>query len=104
MANKILNPLDDYQLLEKEDGSYFFANTDDFGVESTKTLESTEKPYITNEDGENVLKTGEPLNAVPRGDLDKNTYDNTSDVYYNPEYTYNENVETEEEEGETTEP
>lgn len=100
MANTVKNPLDDYQLLQEvSGGSYFFANTDDFGVETTKTLEGTAKPYITNEDGENALKTGEPLNAVPRGDLDKGTYDNTSDVYYNPEYTYE--VPTNEESGTT---
>ena len=91
-ANKVLNPLDDYQLIEKADGSLAFANTDDFGVESTKTLEGTATPYITNSEGEPGVVTGEPLNAVPRGDLDKNTYDNTSDVYYNPEYTYEETI------------
>jgi len=92
MADKVIkNPLDDYQLIQKADDSYFFANTDDFGVESTKTLENTAKPYIVNEEtGEPGVVTGEPLNAVPRGDLDKNTYDNTSDVYYNPEFTYDE--------------
>lgn len=98
MAKEIIkNPLDDYQLIEMADGSYFFANTDDFGVESTKVLENTAKPYIENSDGEPGVVTGEPINAVPRGDLDKDTYDNTSDVYYNPEYTYNENVEEEDE-------
>ena len=89
MADKVKNPLDDYQLIEKADKSLFIANADDFGVEATKTLENTAKPYIENkETGEPGVVTGEPLNAVPRGDLDKNTYDNTSDVYYNPEYTY----------------
>jgi hypothetical protein len=89
MENKVIkNPLDDYQLLQKEDNSYFFANTDDFGVEPTKVLENTAKPFIVNEEtGEPGVVTGEPLNSVPRGDLDKGTYDNTSDVYYNPEYT-----------------
>ena len=90
-ANKVLNPLDDYQLIEKADGSLFLANTDDFGVESTKVLEGTAQPYVENEiTGEPGVVTGEPLNAIPRGDLDKGTYDNTSDVYYNPEYTYEE--------------
>ncbi len=89
--NVIKNPLDDYQLLQEvSGGSYFFANTDDFGVETTKVLEGTAKPYITNSDGKPGVVTGEPLNAVPRGDLDKNTYDNTSDVYYYPESTYEE--------------
>lgn len=96
----IKNPLDDYQLIQKTDGSYAFANTDDFGVEATKVLENTAKPFIMNEKtGEPGVVTGEPLNVVPRGDLDKNTYDNTSDVYYNPEYTYE--VPTKEESGTT---
>ena len=102
MNKKIFNPLDDYQLIQKADESYFFANTDDLGVEGTKTLEGTAKPYIANEKGEPAVVTGEPLNAVPRGDLDKNVYDNTSDVYYNPEYTYETTIaeESDEEEGE----
>lgn len=92
---KLTNPLDDYQLLQDKDETYFFANFDGSGVETTTVLENTASPYVTNEEtGEPGVVTGEPLNAVPRGDLDKNTYDNTSDVYYNPEYTYE--VETEE--------
>ena len=88
---KVFNPLDDYQLLTLKDDSLYFANVDTFGVEGTTTLENTAKPYITNkETGEPYVVTGEPLNIVPRGDLDKNTYDDTSDVYYNPEYTYEE--------------
>ncbi len=98
MANKIKNPLDDYQLLTKADESLLIANADDFGVETTKTLENTAKPYIENkETGEPGVVTGEPLNAVPRGDLDKGTYDNTSDVYYNPEYTFEVAITDEEE-------
>jgi len=86
---KVFNPLDDYQLLTMKDDSLYFANVDTFGVEGTQTLEGTAKPYIVNEEtGESAVVTGEPLNAVPRGDLDKGTYDDTSDVYYNPEYTY----------------
>ena len=88
---KILDPLNDYQLLQESStgGSYFFANVDTIGVEGTPTLVNTTKPLIVNEKtGEPGVITGEPINAVPRGDLDKNTYDNTSDVYYNPEYTY----------------
>ena len=87
---KILDPINDYQLLQEASGdSYFFANVDTIGVEGTPTLENTTKPYVVNENtGEPGVVTGEPLNSVPRGDLDKNTYDNTSDVYYNPEYTY----------------
>ena len=97
--NVIKNPLDDYQLLQDvNDGSYFFANTDDFGVETTKVLESTAKPYITNSDGEPGVVTGEPLNVIPRGDLDKNTYDDTSDVYYYPESTYEEAIPEKDEE------
>jgi len=95
---KVLDPLNDYQLLQEESGgSYFFANVDTVGVEGTPTLENMAKPYIVGEDGNGHmvpgLVTGEPLNSVPRGDLDKNTYDNTSDVYYNPEYTFDENKE-----------
>jgi hypothetical protein len=76
-------------LLQESGSSYFFANVDTVGVEGTTTLENTAKPFIVNEEtGEPGVVTGEPLNAVPRGDLDKNTYDNTSDVYYNPEFTY----------------
>jgi len=89
----VKNPLDDYQLLQEpvSGGSYFFANTDDFGVETTKTLEGTAKAYIENEKtGEPGVVTGEPLNAIPRSDLDKYTYDNTSNVYFYPEYTYEE--------------
>lgn len=87
--NKVLDPLNDYQLLQESGSSYFFANVDTVGVEGTPTLENTAKPFIVNEEtGEPGVVTGEPLNAVPRGDLDKNTYDNTSDVYYNPEFTY----------------
>ena len=90
---KLTNPLDDYQLLQDKDETYFFANVDTVGVETTTVLENTASPYVTNEEtGEPGVVTGEPLNAVPRGDLDKNTYDNTSDVYYNPEYTYEEQV------------
>lgn len=90
---KVFNPLDDYQLLTLKDDSLYFANVDTFGVEGTTTLENTAKPYITNEEtGEPYVVTGEPLNIVPKGDLDKNTYDNTSDVYYNPEYTYEEPI------------
>lgn len=91
---KVLDPLNDYQLLQEvSGGSYFFANVDTVGVEGTSTLENTTKPFIVNEEtGEPGVVTGEPLNSVPRGDLDKNTYDNTSDVYYNPEYTYEEQV------------
>lgn len=90
---KVFNPLDDYQLLTLKDDSLYFANVDTFGIEETTTLENTAKPYIANEEtGESAIATGEPLNAVPRGDLDKNTYDNTSDVYYNPEYTYEEPI------------
>ena len=87
---KIFDPLNDYQLLqETSGGSYFFANVDTIGVEGTPTLVNTAKPLIVNEKTkEPGVVTGEPLNVVPRGDLDKNTYDNTSDVYYNPEYTY----------------
>lgn len=88
---KIFDPLNDYQLLQESStgGSYFFANVDTIGVEGTPTLVNTTKPLIVNEKtGEPGVITGEPINAVPRGDLDKNTYDNTSDVYYNPEYTY----------------
>ena len=92
MENTVKNPLDDYQLLQEvSGGSYFFANTDDFGAETTKNLEATAKPYIENEEtNEPGVVTGEPLNSIPRGDLDKDTYDNTSDVYYNPEFTYEE--------------
>jgi hypothetical protein len=87
--NKVLDPLNDYQLLQESGSSYFFGNVDTIGVEGTPTLENTAKPYVINEEtGEPGVVTGEPLNAVPRGDLDKNTYDNTSDVYYNPEFTY----------------
>lgn len=91
---KVLDPLNDYQLLQEvSGGSYFFANVDTVGVEGTPTLENTAKPYVVNDEtGEPGVVTGEPLNSVPRGDLDKNTYDNTSDVYYNPEYTYEEQV------------
>ena len=110
----IKNPLDDYQLLQESTtgGSYFFANTDDFGVETTKKLEGTAKAYIINEEtGEPGVVTGEAVNAVPRGDLDKNVYDNTSDVYFYPEYTYGfesakttGNTETNDDEEEITEP
>ena len=92
--NKILDPLNDYQLIEisgEDTGStsLYIANVDGFGVEGTPILENSAKPYITNEEtGEPGVVTGEPLNAVPRGDLDKQVYDNTSDVYYHPEYTY----------------
>ncbi len=89
---KVFDPLNDYQLLEVSGAngtSLYFANVDTIGVEGTPILENTAKSYIVNEEtGEPGVVTGEPLNAVPRGDLDKNTYDNTSDVYYNPEYTY----------------
>lgn len=87
---KILDPLNDYQLLEEvSGGSLFFANVDTFGVEGTPTLENTAKPYIENDEtGEPGVITGKPLNSVPRGDLDKNLYDNTSDTYYDPESTY----------------
>ena len=98
----IKNPLDDYQLLQESStgGSYFFANTDDFGVETTKTLVNTTQPYVMNEKtGEPGVVTGEPLNAVPNGDLDKQSYDNTSDVYFYPEYTYEEVKENVAEEG-----
>jgi len=89
--DKIFSPLDDYQLLQDKNESYFFANVDTIGVEGTPTLENTTKPYIVNEEtGEPGVVTGEPLNAVPRSDLDKNAYDNTSDVYFYPEYTYEE--------------
>jgi hypothetical protein len=91
MNKKVLDPLNDYQLIELKDNSLYFANVDTVGVEGTPILENTAKPYIVNEEtGEPGVVTGEPLNAVPRGDLDKNTYDNTSDVYYNPEFTYDE--------------
>ena len=43
---------------------------------------------VPQETGEPGVVTGEPLNSVPRDDNDKQVYDNTSDVYYNPEYTY----------------
>ncbi len=87
--NKVLDPLNGYQLLQESGSSYFFANVDTIGVEGTSTLENSAKPFIVNEEtGEPGVVTGKPLNAVPRGDLDKNTYDNTSDVYYDPEYTY----------------
>ena len=91
--NKVLDPLNSYQLLEVSDGttgiSYYFANVDTIGVEGTPTLENTAKPYVVNEKtGEPGVVTGEPLNSVPRDDNDKQVYDNTSDVYYNPEYTY----------------
>ena len=56
--NKVLDPLNSYQLLEVSDGttgiSYYFANVDTIGVEGTPTLENTAKPYVVNE------KTGEP--------------------------------------------
>ena len=89
--NKVLDPLNYYQLLQESStgGSYFFANVDTIGVEGTPTLENTAKPYIVNEKtGEPGVVTGEPLNAVPRDDNDKQVYDNTSDVYFHPEYTY----------------
>lgn len=91
--NKVLDPLNDYQLLELSDGasgtSFYLANVDTIGVEGTPTLENTAKPYVVNEEtGEPGVVTGEPLNSVPRDDNDKQVYDNTSDVYYNPEYTY----------------
>ena len=90
---KVLDPLNDYQLLQDKNESYFFANVDTIGVEGTSTLENTAKPYVVNDEtGEPGVVTGEPLNSVPRGDLDKSTYDNTSDVYYNPEYTYEEQI------------
>ena len=95
IKNKVFDPLNDYQLLQEvSGGSYFFANVDTIGVEGTPILENTAKPYVVNEEtGEPGVVTGEPLNAVPKGDLDKNTYDNTSDVYYNPEFTYGEDKE-----------
>ena len=94
--NKVLDPLNDYQLLQESStgGSYFFANVDTIGVEGTPTLENTTKPYVTNEKGEPGVVTGEPLNAVPRDDNDKQVYDNTSDVYYHPEYTFGYEEET----------
>ena len=87
---KIFDPLNDYQVLqEATGGSYYFGNVDTFGVESTTTLENTAKPYVTNEEtGEPGVVTGKPLNVVPKDDNDKQVYDNTSDVYYDPEYTY----------------
>lgn len=98
---KVLDPLNDYQLLQEvSGGSYFFANVDTVGVEGTPTLVNTTKPYIVNkETGEPGVVTGEPLNAVPNGDLDKQSYDNTSDVYFYPEYTYEEVKENVAEEG-----
>ena len=101
---KILDPLNDYQLLEEvSGGSFFFANVDTFGVEGTPTLENTAKPYILNEEtDEPGVETGKPLNAVPRDDNDKQVYDNTSDPDYDPEYTYNPFPEEEEEEEPTS--
>ena len=52
--NKIIdNPFDDYQLFQDEDNgnSYFFANTDSYGVEGTSVLENTAKPYVQDEEG-----------------------------------------------------
>ena len=71
--NKVLDPLNDYQLLELSDGasgtSFYFANVDTIGVEGTPTLENTAKPYVVNEEtGEPGVVTGEPLNSVPRDD------------------------------------
>ena len=88
---KIFDPLNDYQLLEISGASgtsLYFANVDTIGVEGTPILENTTKAYIVNDKGEPGVVTGEPLNSVPRDDNDKQTYDNTSDVYYHPEYTY----------------
>jgi len=92
IKTKLFDPLNDYQLLETASGdSFIFANVDTIGVEGTPTLENTAKPYIINEEtGEPGVVTGEAINAVPRDDNDKGTYDNTSDVYYHPEYTYEE--------------
>ena len=47
--NKVLDPLNDYQLLQESGSSYFFANVDTVGVEGTTTLENTAKPFIVNE-------------------------------------------------------
>lgn len=91
MKDKVFDPLNDYQLLQESatGGSYFLANVDTFGVEQTMTLENTAKPYVVNEEtGEPGVVSGKPLNAVPRDDNDKQVYDDTSDVYYDPEYTY----------------
>lgn len=91
MKDKVFDPLNDYQLLQESTtgGSYFFANVDTFGVEQTMTLENTAKPYVVNEEtGEPGVVSGKPVNAVPRDDNDKQSYDDTSDVYYDPEYTY----------------
>lgn len=98
--NKVFDPINDYQLLETASGdSLIFANVDTIGVESTTTLENTTKPYIVNEEtGEPGVVTGQPINAIPRDDNDKGTYDNTSDVYFHPEYTY-EDVKEENNEG-----
>ena len=89
---KIFDPLNDYQLLEISGASgtsLYFANVDTIGVEGTPILENTAKAYVVNEEtGEPGVVTGEPLNSVPRDDNDKQAYDNTSDVYYHPEYTY----------------
>ena len=90
--NKVFDPLNDYQLIELEGESgtsLYFANVDTIGVEGTPILEGTAKPLIENEKTrEPGVVTGEPLNVVPRDDNDKQVYDNTSDVYYHPEYTY----------------
>ena len=90
--NKVFDPINDYQLFETASGdSFIFANVDTIGVEGTMTLENTTKPYIVNEEtDEPGVVTGEPLNSIPRDDNDKGTYDNTSDVYFHPEYTYEE--------------
>lgn len=93
MKNIVKNPLDDYQLLEMKDKSFYFANVDTVGVETTTTLENTAKPYVINEEtGEPGVITGEPLNVVPRDNNDEGVYYNTSDVYYHPEYTYVESI------------
>ena len=72
--NKVLDPLNDYQLLqETSGGSYFFANVDTIGVEGTSTLENTAKPYIVNEE------TGEFVN-VEEDDADADMAEDAFDI------------------------
>ena len=98
----VIDPLNDFQLFQDENQSYFFANDDTYGVEGTGPIENTAKPYVQDKDGNPGVVTGKPMNGVPRDDNDENTY-NTSDPELDPEFTYEETKgESEDEGGEDT--
>ena len=85
--NIIKNPLEDFQILQLNDNSYYIANDDTFGVEQTTVLTNSAKPNIVNEEtGEPGVVTGEELNAINRDDNSGEFYlYEKSDVYYYPE-------------------